>query len=297
VHASAEILLKSMDASTDEAVRTAYVVVVKGTDALDDMMVFRDRSSHEAYQLDDQGVILTEQLAGALGVGEGDSFTLQSGSSHKATVTVSHVTENYLMHYIYMTETEYELLFGEQPEYNMYLLGLTQEGSKQEEALGKELLTKEGVLTVTYVSTTRNTIEKMLNSLYLIVLVLVAAASLLAFVVIYNLNNINISERRRELATLKLLGFYDMEVAAYVYRENIYLTGIGAVAGIGIGPLLHRFVINTIEVNQVMFGREISPASYLWCVVLTIVFSAVVNVVMYFQLKKIDMIESLKSVE
>lgn len=179
----------------------------------------------------------------------------------------------------------------------MYWLKLTEEGCSQEEALGKELIGQDGVLTVTYVSTNRDSIESMLNSLYLIVIVLVISASLLAFVVIYNLNNINISERRRELATIKLLGFYNLETAAYIYRENIYLTIVGALAGLGIGKALHAFVISTIEVNQVMFGRRVTMESYVTCVILTIVFSILVNAAMYFQVKRINMVESLKSVE
>ena len=137
----------------------------------------------------------------------------------------------------------------------------------------------------------------MLSSLYIIVVVLVISASLLAFVVIYNLNNINISERKRELATIKLLGFYDSEVAMYVYRENIWLTLIGAFAGIFIGKVLHGFIMKTVQVNQVMFGLDISVPSYIYSMVLAFIFSMAVNGVMYFQLKKIDMIESLKSVE
>ena len=137
----------------------------------------------------------------------------------------------------------------------------------------------------------------MLRSLYIIVVVLVISASLLAFVVIYNLNNINISERKRELATIKLLGFYDSEVAMYVYRENIWLTLIGAFVGIFIGKVLHGFIIKTVQVNQVMFGLDISAPSYIYSMVLAFIFSMAVNGVMYFQLKKIDMIESLKSVE
>ena len=293
---SAKLMMKSMDAQTEQAIRTAYVVVAEHKDALDTMMVFRNRDTHEMYELDDDGVMLSEQLSNALGVGIGDIISIQSGNTI-VEAAVSGISENYLMHYIYMTESVYREVFGSEPDYNMYWLDLTEKGKAQEQAIGKHLINMDGVLTVNYVSANRESIEQMLNSLYLIVIVLVIAASLLAFVVIYNLNNINISERRRELATLKLLGFYDMEVANYVYRENIYLTLIGAVAGLGMGKFLHSFVINTIEVSQIMFGRVVSVPSYLYCVVLTVVFSAVVNAVMFFQLKKIDMVESLKSVE
>jgi putative ABC transport system permease protein len=127
--------------------------------------------------------------------------------------------------------------------------------------------------------------------------VLIVAAGALAFVVLYNLNNININERRRELATIKVLGFYSNELAAYVYRENIILTVIGSIFGIVFGIILHRFVIETVEIDLVMFGRTIDFSSYVYSVLLTFLFSAIVNFVMFYQLKKIDMIESLKSVE
>ncbi len=292
----AKLMMKSMDAQTDEAIRTVYVIVTEHKDALDTMMVFRNRDTHEMYEMDDEGVMISEQLSNALGVTIGDTISLQSGNTIVKT-KVSGISENYLMHYVYMTETVYKEAFGGTPPYNMYWLDLTEQGKAQEAQLGKSLIEMDGVLTVNYISANRESIEQMLNSLYLIVIVLVIAASLLAFVVLYNLNNINISERRRELATLKLLGFHNIEVAAYVYRENIYLTLIGAVAGLGMGKVLHRFVINTIEVSQIMFGREITSTSYLICIGLTCLFSVIVNGVMFFQLKKIDMVESLKSVE
>lgn len=289
--------MKSMDVSSGSNVRTAYTVICRDAAALDLMMIFRDRESDRKFELSDDGVIITEQMADALGVQEGDTILLTSGEDAPLTAVVSHVMENYLMHYVYMTETYYEEISGENPDYNMYWLRLTGEGRKAEIELGQRLMEEDAVLTVSYVSSTREMIDGMLQSLYIIVIVLVISASLLAFVVIYNLNNINISERRRELATIKLLGFYDSEVAQYVYRENVYLTLLGAVAGIFIGKVLHSFIIDTIQVNQVMFGRDVTAESYLFSILLAIVFSAAVNAVMYFQLKKIDMIESLKSVE
>ena len=137
----------------------------------------------------------------------------------------------------------------------------------------------------------------MLGSLEIVIVVLIISAGMLAFVVLYNLNNINITERQRELATLKVLGFYDMEVSQYVFRENVLLTILGIVAGAGMGILLHRYVIITVEVDAVMFGRNIQPISFLYCALFTIGFSAIVNLFMHRKLKKIDMVESLKSVE
>lgn len=293
----AEISMKSMDVSAGGNVRTAYTVVCKDASELESMMVFQNRKTKEKYELTDDGVILSEQMAEALGVGEGDTVSITSGDNAPVTVVVSHVMENYLMHYVYMTENYYQKAFGESPEYNMYWLKLTKDGLADQDALGQRLMDHDEILTVTYISSTREMIDNMLKSLYIVVVVLVISASLLAFVVIYNLNNINISERKRELATIKLLGFYDSEVAMYVYRENIWLTIIGAFAGIFIGKALHGFIIQTVQVNQVMFGHDVSVPSYIYSMVLAFVFSMAVNAVMYFQLKKIDMIESLKSVE
>lgn len=141
------------------------------------------------------------------------------------------------------------------------------------------------------------TMSDMVNNLNIVVVVLIVSAGLLAFVVLYNLNNINISERRMELATIKVLGFYDGEVGAYVYRENILLTILGTIAGIILGIILHKYVIFTTEVDLIMFGRQIYVQSYIYSILLTIAFSILVNAFVYFQLKKIDMVESLKSTE
>ena len=155
----------------------------------------------------------------------------------------------------------------------------------------------DGVLNVSYTSSIEGRLDDMLRSLNLVIVVLIVSAGMLAFVVLYNLNNINITERQRELATLKVLGFYDGEVASYVYRENILLTLIGALAGLLIGKILHRFIVETVEIDSVMFGRNIDPPSFLYAFLLTVAFSLFVNGVMYFKLKKINMVESLKSVE
>ena len=173
--------------------------------------------------------------------------------------------------------------------------------SRQDEDFEEELRTEyiqyDAVSDVDFISGTAERVADMLKSMDLIIYVLVIAAGLLAFVVLYNLNNINISERRRELAALKVLGFFDQEVSAYVNRENVLLTIIGTGVGAGLGIGLHRFVIQTAEIDMLMFGRAIAPASCLYSVLLTFAFSAFVNGVMFFKLRKIDMVESLKSVE
>ena len=173
----------------------------------------------------------------------------------------------------------------------------TENGLTEAETLGEQLLKNDAVLNVTYTKTLEEQLDHMLGALDIVIVVLIVSAGMLAFVVLYNLNNININERRRELATIKVLGFYDGEVAAYVYRENILLTVIGAIAGIFIGKFLHAFIITTVEVDACMFGRSLKLASYIYGTLFTFGFSILVNMVMYFKLKKIDMVESLKSVE
>ena len=167
----------------------------------------------------------------------------------------------------------------------------------QIEKVGSSLLENSNVLNVSYTSSIEDQLDDMLRSLNLVIVVLIISAGMLAFIVLYNLNTINITERKRELATIKVLGFYDTEVAAYVYRENVLLTLIGAVAGMILGWVLLQFVIVTVEVDDVMFGRVIDFTSYLYSFLFTLGFSMFVNWVMYFKLKKIDMVESLKSVE
>ena len=155
----------------------------------------------------------------------------------------------------------------------------------------------DNITGVTLISTLNEQVQDMMHALDLVVWVLIIAAGLLAYVVLYNLNNINITERRRELATLKVLGFYNLEVAEYVYRENVLLTICGCLFGLIFGFFLHRYMILTLEVDMVMFGRTIQPISYVLSILITFFFAAFVNFIMYFSLKKIDMVESLKSVD
>ena len=186
---------------------------------------------------------------------------------------------------------------GELPEYNSVYYRVGVQSKDQIKDVGEEVLKEKGALSVSYTSGFEAQLEDMLGSLNIVIVVLVISAGMLAFVVLYNLNNINITERKRELATLKVLGFYPMEVAEYVYRENIILTFLGGIAGILLGKLLHRFIIVTVEIESTMFGRNIDISSFVYGFMITFGFSVLVNAVMYFKLKRIDMVESLKSVE
>ena len=207
------------------------------------------------------------------------------------------MTENYFMHYIYMSRELYEKLYEKEPEWNTLFLHTTQTDEAFEEGIQEDYMGLDAVLSVSFISGMAKTVDDMLGSMNVVIAVLVISAGMLAFIVLYNLNNINISERKRELATLKVLGFFDREVSAYVNRENIMLTAIGMAVGLLLGLALHRFVMTTVETDTIMFGRVIRWYSYVFSGLLTIVFSMIVSGVQFFKLKKIDMVESLKSVE
>ena len=288
--------LTSKTEQEDQKEWSAYVYVPKSLEGLDQFFVFRDRETKETYTLTDEGAILTEKIARALDVEPGDCVYLEDEEKGEIAVPVAAVCENYLSHYLYLSPGLYEELFGEKPEYNS-AAAVTEGDAKSIQALGREALEQEAVMSISYTSSLKEQLDHMLGALDIVIFVLIVSAGLLAFVVLYNLNNININERKRELATIKVLGFYNGEVAAYVYRENIILTFIGAALGVGIGRLLHAFIITTVEVDACMFGRNINLSSFVIGTLFTFAFSAIVNFVMYFKLKKINMVESLKSVE
>ena len=270
---------------------------------------FHDRKTGEKYTLSDNGVIINEKTAKLLDAKVGDTIYIKDEDEGNKPVRIEHICENYLGHYMYMTPEYYQSVYGEEPDNNtiLFIMGETSTDSSaasqgalpedQLEAVGKNLLKEDGVLNVSYMSDMEQQLDDMLRSLNLVIGVLIISAGMLAFVVLYNLNTVNIAERKRELATLKVLGFYDKEVAEYVYRENILLTFIGAALGCILGKVLHLFIIETVEVDTVMFGRIIHGTSYLYSLVFTVLFSLIINGIMYFKLRRIDMVESLKSVE
>lgn len=275
---------------------SVYLYVVEQGEELEENIVFRNRKTKEIYHLTDEGAVISEKTAALMGISIGDKLEVElDGKNYQIPVAV--ITENYMGHYAYLIEALYTQVFGEKPVYDDVLLRMEPESAMSIEDLGKEILEYPAALSLSYTSSMKGQMDRMLSSLDTVMIVLIVSAGMLAFVVLYNLNNINITERKRELATLKVLGFYDMEVCAYVFRENVLLTFLGAAAGCGMGILLHRFVISTVEVDAAMFGRNIYFPSFLYSILFTIGFSLFVNFVMYFKLKKIDMVESLKSVE
>ena len=259
-------------------------------------VTLKNRITGETYELTDEGAAISEKTASLLGLKVGDMIPLKKGDK-EYKVRVAVITENYMSHYLYMTPRVYEQTFGEKPEYENIVFTMLEDCKDDLEMAGTRILAYPGALSISYTSSLASQVDRMLSTLDAVILVLIVSAGMLAFVVLYNLNNINITERQRELATLKVLGFYDGEVSQYVLRENVILTVLGIMFGAVFGILIHRYVITTVEVDAVMFGRNIKLLSFLYSGILTSIFSIVVNGVMHFKLKTIDMVESLKSVE
>ena len=292
-----EGILTQISVGAGDEWHDVYLDVPKDVEEFSEFVVLQDRVTNEKYQLDNSGAIITEKMSTELDVEQGDTIIIRDDDKGDLEVKISAVCENYMGHYLYMTPEFYEKIYGETPDYNCIFYKTADRITEEAERLGEEALAMPGALSISYTTDLREQVDNMLGALDEVIVVLIISAGMLAFVVLYNLNNINITERQRELATLKVLGFYNGEVAMYVYRENIVLTFLGAVFGIVLGKILHRFIIVTVEIESVMFGRNIDLSSYIYAFLLTILFSLFVNGVMHFKLKKINMVESLKSVE
>jgi putative ABC transport system permease protein len=271
---------------------------------LNDFVKLRSRTTGTALSLGDSGVIVTEKAAMNLGIGVGDRIRIEpidilgnASAGSAKTFEVTGIAEQYVGNFIYVSPGLYAQSFGEQPEYNEILATASASTPAERAELSRSALEQEGVTTVRFNSDITASFGKMLESLDFVVLVLIVSAGALAFIVLYNLTNVNITERRRELATIKVLGFYESEVNAYIYRETTLLTVLGCVIGLGLGVVLEAVVIRTVEVDLVMFGRTIYATSYLYAAALTLAFAVIVNLAMRPRLRRIDMVESLKSVE
>ncbi len=273
-----------------------YLYVPQGSEDMKDLIHFRERKTKIPIELTDDGAILTEKAANSLGVDVGDTVIFEDDHK-KYTVTVSNITENYIGNYLIVSPECYRELYGKAPLFNMIMAKMTEVTDENESKLGAKCLDNDDIAAVSFISGSIDNFLDTIKSLDTVILVLIICAGLLAVVVLYNLTNINIAERVREIATIKVLGFYNGETCAFVYRENIILTLCGIISGLGLGIILHRFVIITIEINKTMFSRTIEPESFILAAVLTAVFAALVNFIMYFKIKKIDMVESLKSIE
>ena len=281
------------DGSTAEV----YLMVPQDAAALNDYIDMHERTSRQPTPLGETGVVLTEKLAELLDVKAGDTVTLVNGDGAEGSFTVSGVCENYVSNYVYMSAATYADAFGQEPEWNNILSQLSDDSQQARDAISTELLAMDEVASLTFTEDMMTQVLNMLNSINAVVVMIVVCAAVLALVVLYNLTNINVAERVKEIATIKVLGFYDREVSAYVMRETVALTIIGALFGLAGGIALHRFVIYTVEVDAVMFGRTIDPSSFVYSLALTMLFSLIVNLLMGRKLKHISMVESMKAPE
>lgn len=295
-----ETLLVSQDnfkvAKKGVNTQEAAIFVPQTEKDFDKFVGLRNRKSGATYQIPKNGVIVTEKLAKLFDLQKGDEFEVQNSDNQAFKLKVVEITENYAGHTIYMNPAYYEKTFKKEPVYNSQLLIYNQK-QKWENQFGEKVTANPRVAVITFVDRIGTTFDDTMSSLNIVTLVLIVSAALLAFIVLYNLTNINVSERIRELSTIKVLGFYDGEVSLYIYRENIILTIMGIGVGLFFGVLLHGFVLETAEVDIMMFSPIIKGMSYVYSALLTFLFSGIVMIAMHLKLKKIDMIEALKSVD
>ena len=285
------------DIKVNNTTKEITIVVPENLKKMDKFIHLQDRKTQNPIELNNKGIVLTEKIARDLGVKAGDEIELINSDDKKAKIKVSHITENYISHYAYISPENYIKLFEKDLDFNRVIGILNNPSVKIEDKLSKKLFDIETIDGITFNTASKETFHNTIKNLNYVVLIMIISAGALAFVVLYNLTNVNISERIREIATIKVLGFYDKEVSAYIYRENIILTIIGTVVGLGLGTILHKFIMVTVEIQSMMFGRVIDMSSYFIAAVLTIVLSLFVNLAMFYKLRNVKMVESLKSVD
>lgn len=269
--------------------------VPENIDKFDEFLLLNDRKSSKEYKISNDGVIISEKLANLLGASVGDTITMKDENNNILDVKVSNISENYLSHYMYMSPSYYKEIFGKDAEYNSQFLNFNSDIDK--EAVSNKLMDCENVINVTLMSDIKASSEESSANLNMVMLVIIISAGSLAFVVLYNLNNINVSERIRELSTIKVLGFYDNEVTMYILRENVILTLLGILAGSFLGKMLYSFILYTSETDTMMMYPDIFISSYVFSALITMLFSMIVMIMMHNKLKKVDMIDALKSNE
>lgn len=292
-----KVKIQNVDIMEKNNKQDIQLIVPESTDDFSSYIMLKNRKTKQEYDLS-QGVVITEKLANLLKIKEGDYITIKNAQDDIAQVLVTGITTNYLMHYMYMSPQQYQECFKKSLRYDTTFAIMHSPITEEEEkTLTKELLLKEGISNVSFTSATKSIFDDVMDNMSFVVWILIISAGMLAFVVLYNLSNVNISERIRELATIKVLGFYDKEVYQYVSRETVILTFIGIALGLVGGYILNMFIIKTCELDMMMMDSRIYFATYLYATILTIIFTLCVNIITYFSLKKVDMIESLKSVE
>lgn len=291
------LLAQSTDVKVlkDDVNQSAAIIVAKDPDRLDDFVKLKSVKGDQEYKLENGKVIITEKLSKLLGISVGDDFRVKSEGEKDITLTVGAISKNYTMHYVYMNPETYIQIYGKSPSYNVSFINLKK--NVDHDDFKSKLISNKEFLGMSYKYDSAKGFMDSVNSLNSIVVLLILCAGGLAVVVLYNLANINITERVREIATVKVLGFYDNETSSYICNENYISSVIGILIGFIAGKILHYFVVITSEVDVVMFNRELVWWAYMIGALMTISFTVIVNIILYFKLKKVDMVESLKSVE
>ena len=295
-------LQQSYAFSSDKDTVSSNLMVAESAEGLREMITLKQRKGvrgsvpGETFTLEEGKVIISEKMSKKLSAGVGDEIRIRISEGNEKTLLVQEVVENYVYHYVYMLPGTYEQVFGEAPAYNELLLRYDL-SAKQEYEMAERALKVPHAVSMMLMNDMVRSFSTLLKALDLVVLVLIISASSLAFIVLYNLSSINITERVREIATLEVLGATDREVSQYIFRETILLTILGTAFGLVLGRFLTNFVIETAEIDLVMFGRDVKWQSYVYAAALTMVFSLLNSLIMRRPIRKISMVESLKSVE
>ncbi|MDC4238817.1 FtsX-like permease family protein [Clostridium tertium] len=274
--------------------QTATMYVPENTDDLNDYILLNDRENGTQYKLSNNGVIINEKLAKILNASVGDNIIVTDSNNNDHEVKVDNIVENYAGHYIYLSPSYYKEIFNNDPIYNAQLLKLNSD-REDDNKLSTTLMDNDKVINVTLASKMRSLSESA--DLGLVMIVIIVASGSLAFVVLYNLININVSERIREISTIKVLGFYDSEVAMYIFRENIILTILGILAGSFLGKILYVFLVSTAEMDNMMMIPTVDMIGYVISGLITMFFAILVMIMMHLKLKKVNMVDALKSIE
>ena len=276
--------------------KEATMIVPENQNKLKNVISLIDTKTKEEIQLKNNEIVISEKLAKLLEIEKDDEIIISNSNDVQQKIKVSNIVENYIDLYVYINKETYNNIFK---NYNTNVLFLTfdKKDNKKIDKFNKEILSNKEITNIIITDDIINSVLDMMDSLNSVVIILIIAAAILAFVVLYNLSNINICERQREIATLKVLGFYDKEVDDYITKENIILTALGIPIGLILGYYLTQFMISTCEQDTLMYTKGIKLLSYIISSLITIIFTIIINIINHHNLKKIDMIESLKNVE
>lgn len=291
------VQMEKIDVEANGRTYEANLMVPLDIETFTKMIDLHERTTGKPVPLEADGVVITEKLAKLLDVGLGDTFSFINPEHIRYEVKVGGIAENYLMHYIYMPPEYYEEIANTDAVVNSAMFTIKDQENLSAQQFKEELLEHDGVLSIVFLSDIEEEFNDMMGNLNFVIIVIILSAGALAFLVLFNLTNINITERIREIATIKVLGFRDHEVDAYIFRENMLLTLVGTFLGLFLGVFFHKYIIRTMEIDSMMFGQQAHPESFLWSVLLTLIFTLLVNLFMHRKLKRVNMVESLKSVE